>query len=98
MDGCCTFKGTSLHLGSSSRKANSKGLSVTRSFPLVLTFAAACAGLSACEEVQEAEEELDEEIAEGFEHAGDVVERLLPDELFASEDLKRAIREEEGED
>ena len=47
--------------------------------------------------MQEAEEELDEEIAEGFEHAGDVVERLLPDELFASEDLKRAIREEEGE-
>ncbi|MBW0144466.1 lysozyme [Sphingomicrobium clamense] len=53
--------------------------------------------LAACEGVQEFEEEVDEEIAEGIEHVGEGIERLLPDELFASEELKRAIREEEGE-
>lgn len=71
-----------------------KGRPVKHRLPLLILPVAA---LAACEAVQEAEEEVDEEIAEGLEHAGEAIERVLPDELFASDDLKQAMKEEEGE-
>ena len=66
------------------------------------------AGLVACNEVTGFSNEVDrgaEQIAGGIEDGAvfvaeetvEAVERLLPDELFASDDLKKAIREEEGE-